>query len=620
MDRPAGGTRRTRNSSGSDPNSTSRPPKVMRHSYFTRSRAKRSAKLGGDQGGRSNLISDEELRKRTGLLKPLVIEHSQAVGVTGVDFNKTSNGYEHHTSEYDIKDLVIRRGQPFTITIKTDRAVDAKWDVVVLQFTFGSRPQANKGTLLRLNVDLTGKDNASNGPSLGGWTTQAGKSDSSSLEVKVTPPANAMVGKYNVFVETFLQKDAATKRRFEAEGDAVYIIFNPWFEEDVVYMADPAERFEYVQNEQGRIWVGSVNSNCGKPWNFGQFENPVLDAALYLMDLAEVNDSARKSPVAFIRAISALANSCDDDGVLEGRWTEKYPKGCTYPWAWTGSVKILQQFMETGKSVQYGQCWVFSGLVTSLLRSLGIPTRSVTNFQSAHDTDCSMTIDTHFDEDDEPVTDRDDSVWNFHVWNESFFRRLDLPNGYDGWQAHDATPQETSEGVMRCGPAPLKAIKEGHVYLNYDTAFIFSEVNGDKVTWRVSEDGDMEVIDVDAYAVGKIISTKAVGSIMRHDLTEDYKYPDGSPEERKVVAFVKQCGTRAEYITPETTKDVEFKIVTQEGAVLGKDFQIIARLKNKSKEIRHIRGRLTVLSSFYTGVPGKRVKGSKFDVDVLPDG
>ncbi|KAK3799550.1 hypothetical protein RRG08_019350 [Elysia crispata] len=585
-----------------------------------RGRAKRSAKLGGDHGGRSNLISDEELRNRTRLLQPLLVEHSKAVTVTGVDFNKKRNGSDHHTSEYDIKDLVVRRGQPFTITIKTDRAVDAKCDVVVLQFSFGTRPQGNKGTLLRLNVDLSSPDPTSSSPVAGGWTAQAGKCDSSTLEVKVTSSATAMVGRYSMFVESALQGQADTKRRLEIENEDLYIIFNPWCEADVVYMSDPAERCEYVENDKGRIWIGSAYNNFGKPWNFGQFESPVLEAALHLMDLGEIMDSARRSPVAFIRAVSALANSCDDDGVLEGRWTEKYPKDCTVPWLWTGSVKIIENFMETGKPVRFGQCWVFSGIVTSLLRSVGIPTRSVTNFQSAHDTDCSMTIDNHYDEDDEPLTERDDSVWNFHVWNESYFRRLDLPKGYDGWQAHDATPQETSEGVMRCGPAPVKAIKEGHVYLNYDTAFIFSEVNGDKVAWRVSEDGDMEIIDIDAYAVGKNISTKAVGSNLRHDLTGDYKYPDGSPEERKVVAFVKQCGTRAEFITPEHVRDVEFKIIIQEGAVLGKDFQIVARLKNKAKEVRHIRGRMTVLSSFYTGVPGKRIKGSRFDVDVLPNG
>ena len=35
---------------------------------------------------------------------------------------------------------------------------------------------------------------------------------------------------------------------------------------------------------------------------------------------------------------------------------------------------------------------------------------------------------------------------NFHVWNDVWMARPDLPPGYGGWQAIDATPQETSEG------------------------------------------------------------------------------------------------------------------------------------------------------------------------------
>ena len=36
---------------------------------------------------------------------------------------------------------------------------------------------------------------------------------------------------------------------------------------------------------------------------------------------------------------------------------------------------------------------------------------------------------------------------------------LNLP-GFGGWQALDATPQETSEGRFQCGPASVQAIKQ----------------------------------------------------------------------------------------------------------------------------------------------------------------
>ena len=32
------------------------------------------------------------------------------------------------------------------------------------------------------------------------------------------------------------------------------------------------------------------------------------------------------------------------------------------------------------------------------------------------------------------------------MWNESWFKRSDLPAGHDGWQVYDATPQEKSDG------------------------------------------------------------------------------------------------------------------------------------------------------------------------------
>jgi hypothetical protein len=61
-----------------------------------------------------------------------------------------------------------------------------------------------------------------------------------------------------------------------------------------------------------------------------------------------------------------------------------------------------------------GKIWIWHDSLyyyLTVLRAVGIPTRSVTNFESAHDTDCSMTIDMHYDEEGEPLEYLDDSTW-----------------------------------------------------------------------------------------------------------------------------------------------------------------------------------------------------------------
>jgi len=66
---------------------------------------------------------------------------------------------------------------------------------------------------------------------------------------------------------------------------------------------------------------------------------------------------------------------------------------------------------------------------------------------------------------------------NFHVWNEAYIGRPDLPAGFGGWQVLDATPQEESPqgGGYRLGPAPRYAIKLGQ-RVNFDVEFVISEV------------------------------------------------------------------------------------------------------------------------------------------------
>lgn len=59
--------------------------------------------------------------------------------------------------------------------------------------------------------------------------------------------------------------------------------------------------------------------------------------------------------------------------------------------------------------------------------------------------------------------------------------RPDLGSEYGGWQAIDATPQEMSEDMFRCGPASLRAVRDADIQRPYDTAYVFAQVNADKV-------------------------------------------------------------------------------------------------------------------------------------------
>jgi len=68
-------------------------------------------------------------------------------------------------------------------------------------------------------------------------------------------------------------------------------------------------------------------------------------------------------------------------------------------------------------------------------------------------------------------------------------RRPDLSDesdikSYAGWQVIDATPQEKSDEMFRCGPAAVQAVRRGEIKRPFDGPFVFSEVNADKVYWH----------------------------------------------------------------------------------------------------------------------------------------
>eukprot|EP01013_Petalomonas_cantuscygni_P036443 TRINITY_DN6641_c0_g1_i1.p1 TRINITY_DN6641_c0_g1~~TRINITY_DN6641_c0_g1_i1.p1 ORF type:complete len:767 (+),score=-61.48 TRINITY_DN6641_c0_g1_i1:229-2301(+) len=267
---------------------------------------------------------------------------------------------------------------------------------------------------------------------------------------------------------------------------------------------------------------------------------------------------------------------------------------CKTPTYWKSMAQMAQVHIAVGRNrVQYCQCFVFAAVSTAIGRSLGIPTRPVTNFQSAHDKNGNRAVDRFYSN----ISGRlypiegpiEESVWNFHVWNEMWFTRSDLTKEIcedmnlqagcgDGWQVVDATPQELSEGgsgtpsgegFYMAGPASVSLVKlnkvhtceikelgrESHPRVGcFDQNFVIAEVNANINIWVLKGENDYEQkcyqpdekcgFPVDPVSVqataGQYISTKAPGEISadcrlraqcskeRTDLTLAYKNPEPS--------------------------------------------------------------------------------------------
>jgi len=331
-----------------------------------------------------------------------------------------------------------------------------------------------------------------------------------------------------------------------------------------------------------------------------------LNSALFLLTALDLGD--RSDVVKVCRRFTVLEN----DKVLYGNWSGKFDGG-KEPTAWTGSKDILNQFWETRQPVKWGQCWVFSGVLTSLMRTLGVPTRSVSNFESAHDTDGNRKVDKYFKQDGTAdAAKTSDSVWNFHVWNDAWMARPDLVDPkFGGWQAIDATPQEQSEGAYQCGPCPLNAIKSGFK-VDYDWTFIYGEVNADICQYVEKPDGTYKQVNVQTDAVGFNMSTKAVGKSEKEDVTIQYKFPEGSKEER------------VSYNALEAQKELEVsgRILIDETPI-GKPIVVTIRLASqKPTEAGKSNAKIIVTGTiiYYNGKSGDQLLNITQNVTLPEDG
>lgn len=537
------------------------------------------------------------------------------------------NAGNHYTDKYHLVNqitpqLIIRRGFPFKIKIQLNRKYDKEKDYLCLVFTVKDAQMASyaQGTMVLVPIEY---ESNSVMPSEG-WKAKFLTENENWMTVEVQSAANSIVGEWILEVDSKLNPGFGEETLRYTVNDTIFILFNPWCKEDQVFLEDAEQRKEFILNDTGLIWRGTYNSLKPSAWSYAQFEERILEASCYLLKHGGIlNVVSRSDPIKVSRHISAIVNSPDEGGVVEGKWMGSFSGG-QHPTSWTGSKAILQKFYKSKRPVKYGQCWVFAGICTTVCRCLGIPCRTITNYSSAHDTHNSLTIDYFFDEEGNPVKELNrDSVWNYHVWNEVWMTRPDLgPERYNGWQVIDATPQEASDGEYRCGPASVHAVKQGEILKTFDTTFVFAEVNADKVYWRYyGPNKPLKLIYTHTDEIGQLICTKAVNEFSIEDITDQYKHRERTDEEREVMlrALKLKKDVFSRYYLNDEFEDVEFNFILIDDVLIGYPFSVRLKAKNKNVEKSHtINAVLRVDTVLYTGSIKKQLKKENYKFVLKP--
>ena len=72
--------------------------------------------------------------------------------------------------------------------------------------------------------------------------------------------------------------------------------------EDACSYPTTSDLEEYVLNTSGKIWVGSANSNYGRPWQFAQFNDNCLDVILWILEKMKPKERGNPIMVGCMRA------------------------------------------------------------------------------------------------------------------------------------------------------------------------------------------------------------------------------------------------------------------------------------------------------------------------------
>ncbi|KAM3922470.1 protein 4.2-like [Leptodactylus fuscus] len=530
------------------------------------------------------------------------------------DLQVFRNNSDHRTTALSKETcLFLRRGQEFTISLSFKDKTLRQEDLCKFTLITTTGPNPSKLNRIKNAFKITSVSDRKT------WSARVVDCIQDTWKVSVTSPADAIIGKYSISIKL--------NNGIVQDLGEFMMLFNPWCEDDQVYLYNEAERQEFVLSEDSIIYLGTESSPQPHPWHFGQFEVDIPNICLKFLNMSpryqadlETHYVKRSDPIYIIREI----------GDMIGRWDEQdrvnfMCENGRLSYSLVSSVPILHQWFHDETQPAYGHHWVLAAVLCTVLRCLGIPTRVVTNYNSAYDTDRTLQKDIYYDKNGARIhRSRNDSIWHFHVWNECWMERRDLQKEYSGWQVLDATAQLKYSGDLYCsGPAPVRAIKEGHVDLDYDTKLIYSKIYTDTEFLVRDSLGQFRKAYSKSRHVGDGISTKSVGSDLQDDITFDYKYPKGSKEGHEAMERAKSLILKNQQDTDDKCNlmflsPIVVSITSKNEQLYGEDISLSVTVSNVSGVKKNLELVLGAQSVHDNGITRTQFWSQKFHFHLSP--
>ncbi|KAF4017350.1 hypothetical protein G4228_008698 [Cervus hanglu yarkandensis] len=528
----------------------------------------------------------------------------QGLGIKSCDFQAASNNAEHHTHDISSQRLIVRRGQPFTISLHFQVPVltflRALKKVALIAQT-GKQPSEANGTQATFSVSSLGDRKW--------WSARVEERDDQSWTISVTTPADAIIGHYSLLLQVSGRKQCLGQ---------FTLLFNPWNREDAVFLGNEAQRREYLLNQNGLIFLGTADCIQDEPWDFGQLEEDVIDLGLSLLTM---DNQVEKwgNPVHVARVLGALLHVLKEKSVLPTAKIQTTEERALLNKR-RGSVPILRQWATGhGRPVYEGQAWVLAAVACTVLRGLGIPARVVTTFTSAQGIGGGLLVGEYYNE--EGLQNGEGNrgrAWIFQTSTECWMARPALPEGYDGWQVLYPSALKEGEVLEACDLVPVRAVKEGIVWLTPAVSDIFASINASCVVWKCREDRTLELTDCNTKYFGNNISTKNVDCDRCEDITQNYKYPEGSSQEKMVLEKVQKYRIKHKkdddiYPPCCETDDLLYLLMKAPSSiVLGENVEFSVKLLNPSDQEKEVQLAIGLQAVYYNGVLAAKLWRKKF--------